>query len=98
MHFRYFWLVSILVDSIGSFSAPLVDEQSLQGLPPEVSKANPEEFIHIFVSKSKELTEFLETMIKVRNQHHSIDIWYVVLLMLLIHANPFILIPILILM
>ena len=40
----------------------------LSGSPEPVQKANAEEFIHIFVNNSAELTEFLEHMVKVEPQ------------------------------
>lgn len=35
-------------------------------LAPSRARANPEEFIHIFVDRSQQLTEFLEHMTKVK--------------------------------
>ncbi|KAK2167121.1 hypothetical protein LSH36_32g21058 [Paralvinella palmiformis] len=48
---------------------PLVDAANLDGGAPTVKRANPDEFIHIFVNnhhKHDKLTEFLEHMIKVQ--------------------------------
>ena len=48
-------------------------------------KANPEEFIHIFVTKSKELTEFLERMIKVSDSK-IIEIIIIIIALILNHG------------
>ncbi|XP_019628396.1 PREDICTED: vacuolar protein sorting-associated protein 11 homolog [Branchiostoma belcheri] len=63
---------------------PLADEQTLQGgMPARIHKAPADEFIHIFVSNSSKLMEFLEHMIKV--QPSSPSLLYNTLLELYLH-------------
>ncbi|XP_036368498.1 vacuolar protein sorting-associated protein 11 homolog isoform X3 [Octopus sinensis] len=51
---------------------PLIDQNVLDGGIPKIQKAPAEEFIHIFVSSSARLTEFLEHMIKVQPNSSSL--------------------------
>ncbi|CAG2230700.1 PEP5 [Mytilus edulis] len=62
---------------------PLIDQVNLDGGIPRIQKASAEEFIHIFVSNSPRLTEFLEHMIKV--QPNSPSLLYNTLLELYLH-------------
>jgi vacuolar protein sorting-associated protein 11 len=52
--------VSELCTDYKARSQPLVDESSLAGLPREVERAPPEDFIHMFLSNSERLIDFLE--------------------------------------
>ena len=45
--------------------ALLIDDSILDGAAPVVIRANPAEFIHIFVKNPERLTEFLEKMTEV---------------------------------
>lgn len=46
---------------------PLVDQNMLDGSNiPHVERANPEEFIHLFLNNSERLVEFLEHLVKVQ--------------------------------
>ncbi|XP_076642334.1 vacuolar protein sorting 11 [Halictus rubicundus] len=44
---------------------PLVDQEALDGtVEQEIDKANPEDFIHLFLNNSERLVEFLEHLVK----------------------------------
>ncbi|KAK7475894.1 hypothetical protein BaRGS_00032862, partial [Batillaria attramentaria] len=62
---------------------PLVDQTSLEGAVPRIQHANAEEFIHIFVKNSAQLTQFLEHMVEV--QPNSSSLVYNTLLELYLH-------------
>lgn len=45
-------------------SKPLVDENTLSGLPRSPARAAPDDYIHMFLSNSERLIEFLQHMTK----------------------------------
>ncbi|KAF4524978.1 hypothetical protein B566_EDAN011906 [Ephemera danica] len=60
-----------------SSSKPLISQNELIGNGPQIERASPEDFIHLFLNNSKMLVEFLEHMIKV--EPHSSTLVYNIL-------------------